>query len=81
MLWEQLQSGSRRALKVSLVVGTLLSLINQGPAMMQMSFPLETVARILMNYLIPFSVAMYSQQSLLREQSDQESITTEGKNP
>ncbi|MCH8327766.1 MAG: nitrate/nitrite transporter NrtS [Candidatus Marinimicrobia bacterium] len=80
MFLEHIPSGSRRALKVSLVVGTLLSLINQSPALMQLSFPPETVARILMNYLVPFSVAIYSQHSLLREQTAQEATSTEGQN-
>jgi hypothetical protein len=46
------------ALRVSLVVGTLLNVINQGSA-----FPggLEIVwAQVLMNFAVPYCVASYS---------------------
>lgn len=46
------------ALKVSAVVGTLLNLVNQGPAI----WDGEAVAcwNIVMNYLVPFCVSSYS---------------------
>lgn len=46
------------ALKVSAVVGTLLNLVNQGPAIWHG----EAVAcwSIVMNYLVPFCVSSYS---------------------
>ncbi|MCH8550376.1 MAG: nitrate/nitrite transporter NrtS [Natronospirillum sp.] len=48
----------RRALKVSLVVGITLNLINQGNAF----WSAETVNwwHVLMNFLVPFLVSTYS---------------------
>jgi len=46
------------ATRVSLLVGTLLNLVNQGPALLAhtgISWP-----RIALNYLVPFCVATYS---------------------
>lgn len=48
----------RQALKVSLVVGTLLNLINQGATAWHggaLSLP-----HLLLNYLVPFCVSTYS---------------------
>ena len=78
MLWEPMKPGRPGALNVSLMAGTLLGLMNQGPALMRMPFPPEALMRIFMNYLVPLSVAMYTQQPSLRQQSTQESFTTEG---
>ena len=44
--------------RVSLVVGTVLNLVNQGPLLWQhsgISWP-----KVLMNYIVPFCVAAYS---------------------
>lgn len=46
--------------KTSLVVGTVLSLVNH-------TFTDGSPARIAMNYLVPFLVSSYSRYSLLRE--------------
>ena len=48
------------ALKVALVVGTLLALINHGGALLRMSLTGENVAQILLTYLVPYCVATYS---------------------
>lgn len=46
------------ALKVALVVGTLLNLVNQGGNLID-GLPLNT-AQMLMNFVVPFCVSSYS---------------------
>lgn len=58
----------REAIKVSLVVGTTLSLINQSHLLSQGVHSFGDVAKIFMNYVVPFSVATYSRIALLKEQ-------------
>ena len=59
----------RNALKVSLVVGTLLNLINQGERLFAGDGLLW--GYVLMNYLVPFCVATYSGARALQGQSYQ----------
>ena len=56
------------ALRVALVVGTILTLINQTSAVIHLDFNTEAVVRTVLNYLVPFSVSTYSRLALLREQ-------------
>jgi len=46
------------AVKVSLVVGTALNLVNQGPQILAGQG--VQAGRVLLNYLVPFCVAAYS---------------------
>lgn len=46
------------ALKVALVVGTLLNLVNQGGNLID-GLPLNT-SQMLMNFVVPFCVSSYS---------------------
>lgn len=55
------------ALKVSLVVGISLSLINQSQHIFNLHFPIEVTLKLIMNFIIPFLVASYSRYSLMRE--------------
>ena len=55
----------RRALKVSLLVGTLLVAINQGDAIMAGDMP--PLWKIVLTYLVPYGVSSYSTAALLRE--------------
>ena len=48
------------ALKVALVVGSVLALINHGPAMMRFSLTFENICQMLLTYLVPYSVSTYS---------------------
>jgi hypothetical protein len=48
----------RNAAKVSLVVGTVLNLVNQGPQVLAGQG--IQVGRALLNFLVPFCVAAYS---------------------
>ncbi len=45
------------AIRVSLVVGTILSLVNQGAVIAGGSATAVTAARVAVNYLVPFIVA------------------------
>lgn len=56
-----------QAVKVALVVGTILTLINQTSAIIHLDFNTEAVIRTVLNYLVPFSVSTYSRMALLRE--------------
>ena len=56
------------ALRVALVVGTILTLINQTSAVIHLDFNTDAVVRTVLNYLVPFSVSTYSRSALLREQ-------------
>lgn len=49
---------AQSALRVSIVVGTILNLINQGEAILQGSD--IDIFHFLLNYLVPYCVASYS---------------------
>ena len=55
-----------RALKVGLLVGTLLGLINHGPALLDGSFSWTNTLQLLVTYLVPYGVATYSGVGALR---------------
>ena len=58
----------RQPVKVALVVGTLLSLVNQSEAISNLAFDTDIAVRILANYLIPYSVSTYSRMALMKQQ-------------
>ena len=60
--WALVTSGRvvKSSIKVSLIVGTVLALINHGPAIVQMSLSSDRVVQILLTYLVPYSVSTYS---------------------
>lgn len=66
----------RNALKVSLVVGTLLNLINQGERLLAGDGLLWGYA--FMNYLVPFCVAAYSGVRALQVRNGEVSDATDG---
>lgn len=49
-----------RAIKVSLLVGTVLALINHFSAIMALSLTIETVLQITLTYFVPYAVSSYS---------------------
>lgn len=49
------------SLKMALVVGTLLALINHGQAIVTGHFTSDRLLPLLLSYGVPFAVAMYSQ--------------------
>ena len=48
------------ALKISLVVGTLLALINHGSTISRMELDTERLLQILLTYFVPYCVSTYS---------------------
>jgi hypothetical protein len=56
-----------RALKVALIVGTLLALINHGGKILSMSLTGESVLKIMLTYLVPYWVSTYSAVKALQE--------------
>ena len=50
----------RSAIKVSVVVGTILVFINHGGAIVQMSLNSDNLVQILLTYLVPYCVSTYS---------------------
>lgn len=50
----------RTSLKTALLVGTVLGLINHFEALLAWEFTSVQVAKILVTYLVPFSVATYA---------------------
>ncbi len=56
------------AIKVSLLVGTILVAINHGDAIMNNELNLERVLKMALNYLVPYLVASYSAVKALEQQ-------------
>lgn len=50
----------RRATRTSLFVGTALTIINLGHTLVRDPLTASTVVRIVLNYTVPFLVALYS---------------------
>jgi len=57
----------KKSLKVSLIVGTILSAINQGGVIWDHTFSTRDLIRIILNYLIPLAVATYARLALIKE--------------
>lgn len=56
-----------RATKVSLIVGTLLNIINQGDAIIVLDFANINISKLLLTYLVPFSVTTYTATAMKLE--------------
>lgn len=61
----------RPALRIALLVGTLLSLINQGGVLLDGDAGWATVVRIASNYAIPYLVSSIALLSACRVPADQ----------
>jgi hypothetical protein len=48
------------AIKVSLVVGSVLAVINHGGAILNLEITLQTSIKIILSYVVPYCVATYS---------------------
>lgn len=57
-----------RALKVALIVGTLLAMINHGDKMLTFSIAFQDWMKIALSYLVPYVVSTWSAVSVLRAQ-------------
>lgn len=62
----------RRALKVAVVVGTILVAINQGGAILAGALPAALLVKILLTYLVPYCVSTYAAVEALRNQQADE---------
>jgi len=60
--------------KISLVVGTILCVINQWESIAAFSFDLGTLIRMALNYIVPFSVASYSKFQVDRQNRKKERL-------
>ena len=58
-----------RALKVALIVGTILARINHGGKIFSMSLTGESVLKIMLTYLVPYWVSTYSAVKALQERA------------
>ena len=56
----------RRAIYISVVVGTILTIINQGDVLLAGAVTPLVVARILLTYAVPYSVSTFSALSTNR---------------
>ena len=56
----------RRAIYVALIVGTILTIINQGDVLLAGEITPLVVAKILLTYLVPYSVSTFSALSANR---------------
>ena len=61
---------ARTALPVALLVGTVLSLANEGVAVFQWRFTLALIVRVVTNYVVPFCVASFGYLAASRRPSD-----------
>lgn len=56
----------RRSLKVGLIVGTILVMINQGDAILTGSVTGTQVIKILLTYCVPYAVSTYASVASVR---------------
>lgn len=56
----------RASVRTALLVGTVLTIINQWGAWRQHGIGLQLLGRVAFNYLVPFLVAAYSRSALSR---------------
>ncbi|MEM9324410.1 MAG: nitrate/nitrite transporter NrtS [Bacteroidota bacterium] len=56
-------------IKIAIVVGSILCLINQSHLLLDASMTPSDYVRLFLNYMVPFSVATYSKMQLFRNQT------------
>ena len=59
-----------RAVKVALVVGSLLVAINQGDVILNGEISLTVMAKILLTYCVPYGVSTYAGVAAIADQRD-----------
>ena len=57
----------KRSARVALVVGTVLTLINQGGRLLVLDIDAPTLARIVLTYIVPYCVSTWAAVGALRE--------------
>lgn len=50
----------RNALKIALLVGCLLNLINQGTAILHLDLEAISIGKLLLTFCVPYCVSVYS---------------------
>ncbi len=58
------------SVRVALIVGTVLTLVNQSPALSAGHLDLALVLRVLANYLIPYTVSSIGYLSAFRDRDN-----------
>lgn len=61
----------KTALRISLVVGTILALINHSPAIFTLTLSPQNLFQILLTYLVPFGVSTYSSMKIIQNNEKQ----------
>jgi len=57
-------SNIKKALKIALIVGTILNLINQGDAIIGMHLENIHIGKLILTYTVPFFVSLYTAVTL-----------------
>ncbi len=57
----------KRSVRVALVVGTLLTLINQGGRLLAIDIDAPTLARIVLTYIVPYCVSTWAAVGALHD--------------
>ena len=55
----------KTAVKISLVVGTMLALINHSPGVFSFTLSKQNIVQIILTYLVPYGVSTYSSVKLI----------------
>jgi hypothetical protein len=53
------------AVKISVVVGTMLALINHSPEIFSFTLSRQSIVQIFLTYLVPYGVSTYSSVKLI----------------
>ena len=59
----------QRALRVAILVGTILALINHGDSILAMTADTLVIAKILLTYFVPYCVSTWSSVQMARSKS------------
>ncbi len=57
----------RRSMRVALIVGTILVIINQGDKLVEGRLDSVIILKILLTYLVPYLVATYAAVAALKQ--------------
>jgi len=59
---------ARRGTKVALIVGTIVTLINQGDVLFSGALTTATLGKIMLTYCVPYCVSTYAGVAAIRNQ-------------
>ena len=66
----------KTAFRISLIVGSILALINHGEGIVNLTLSTHNIIQILLTYLVPYGVSTYSGVKALQAQQSQPNRTT-----